>query len=36
MRAICALLISLFWVALGQSQPTMTAQQHEHPVPEKS
>jgi tetratricopeptide (TPR) repeat protein len=35
MRIICALLVWLFWIALGQSRPTMAAQEHEHPVPEK-
>src|SRR5262249_27025372 len=35
MRVTCALLICLFWVASAQSQPTMAAQEHEHPVPEK-
>lgn len=35
MRVIFALLTCLFWIALGQSRPTMAAQEHEHPVPEK-
>src|SRR5438067_12487720 len=35
MRVIFALLTCLFWMALGQWRPTMAAQEHEHPVPEK-
>jgi hypothetical protein len=35
MRVIFAPLICLFWIALDQSRPTMAAQEHEHPVPEK-
>jgi tetratricopeptide (TPR) repeat protein len=35
MRVIFALLTCLFWIALDQSRPTMAAQEHEHPVPEK-
>jgi tetratricopeptide (TPR) repeat protein len=35
MRVIFALLTCLFWIALDQSRPTMAAQEHEHPIPEK-
>jgi tetratricopeptide (TPR) repeat protein len=35
MRVIFTLLTCLFWIMLGQSRPTMAAQEHEHPVPEK-
>src|ERR1700750_1973237 len=35
MRVIFALLPCLFWIALGQPRPTMAAQEHEHPIPEK-
>jgi hypothetical protein len=35
MRVIFALLTCVFWIALGQSRPTMAGQENQHPVPEK-
>ena len=35
MRVSLATFTCLFWIALSQSPATLTAQEHEHPVPEK-
>src|SRR5205809_3964101 len=35
MRVSFTLLACVMWFALSQSRPTMAAQEHEHPVPEK-